>query len=101
MPVSLRLLTGTETFTPLGSDQPVSVGAGEYGYVDARDRVLCRLDLLQAEFSKVTRTTKSVLLIVEGAARHPAEHLRQAVNDVMEIVTKHSGGAPEVAAWPE
>src|SRR5262249_39491632 len=50
MPMSLRLLTGNETFTPLGSDKPVSVIAGEYGYVDASGRVLCRLDVLQAEF---------------------------------------------------
>jgi DNA/RNA-binding domain of Phe-tRNA-synthetase-like protein len=101
VPVSLRLLTGTETFTPLGSDKPISVNAGEYGYVDARDRVLCRLDVLQAEFSKVTTATKNMLLIVEGTASHAREHLRQTVNDVIELVMKHCGGTAEVAAWPE
>jgi DNA/RNA-binding domain of Phe-tRNA-synthetase-like protein len=101
MPVSLRLLTGTETFTPLGGDKLGSINAGEFGYVDARDRVLCRLDILQADFSKVTTATKNVLLIVEGTATHPPAHLRQTVNDVIEIVTKHCGGTGEVAAWPE
>src|SRR5437870_1658392 len=41
-PITLRLLTGRETFTPLGQDTALSVVPGEYGYVDARERVLCR-----------------------------------------------------------
>src|SRR5262245_50405103 len=44
LPVSLRTLTGGESFTPLGAAGPVPVTPGEFGYVDAADRVLCRLD---------------------------------------------------------
>jgi DNA/RNA-binding domain of Phe-tRNA-synthetase-like protein len=99
-PVALRLLTGRETFTPLGRDAPVPVNAGEFGYVDAHDRVLCRLDLLQAEFSKVTATTVNVLLIVEGTAAHSPDVLRQPVTDVVETVTRHCGGTTEVVALP-
>src|SRR5438067_6167980 len=64
IPVSLRFLDGSESFTPLGSDQSVRTTAGEYGYVDACNRLLCRLDILQADFSKVTEATSNVLLIV-------------------------------------
>src|SRR5262245_51728829 len=39
LPITLRLLAGTEPFTPLGSDKPASVAAGEFGYVDAAGRV--------------------------------------------------------------
>src|SRR5947207_740028 len=69
-PVSLRILTGNESFTPLGG-APARVGRGEsvtpgeFGYV-AADRVLCRLDVLQADFSKVTTATQNALLIIEG-----------------------------------
>jgi DNA/RNA-binding domain of Phe-tRNA-synthetase-like protein len=101
VPVSLRLLTGEEIFAPLGSDKPVSVTAGEYGYVDARGRVLCRLDVLQAEFSKVTAATANVLLIVEGTTVHAPDHLRRTVEEVIETVTQHCGGTAQVAAWPE
>jgi DNA/RNA-binding domain of Phe-tRNA-synthetase-like protein len=101
VPVWLRLLTVEETFVPLGSDEAVSVTPGEYGYVDARGRVLCRLDVLQAQFSKVTASTKNVLLIVEGTAGHAPEHLRRTVEEVIETVTKHCGGTATVAAWPE
>jgi DNA/RNA-binding domain of Phe-tRNA-synthetase-like protein len=100
LPVSLRLLTGRESFTPLGREEEVLVMPGEFGYVDARDRVLCRLDLLQAEFSKVTADTTNALLIVEGTAAHPPEVLRQAFADVTELVKRCCGGTAEVVAPP-
>jgi DNA/RNA-binding domain of Phe-tRNA-synthetase-like protein len=100
LPVTLRLLTGRETFTPLGKDQPEAVTAGEYGYVDARDRVLCRLDLLQADFSKVTTATTNALLIIEGTAAHGPETLRQTFADAAELLTRYCGGTAEVVAFP-
>jgi DNA/RNA-binding domain of Phe-tRNA-synthetase-like protein len=100
LPVSLRLLTGGESFTPLGRDAPVPVRAGEYGYVDAADRVLCRLDILQADFSKVTTATTNVLLIVEGSAGHSPDLLARAFAEVTERVTRHCGGTAEVVAFP-
>jgi DNA/RNA-binding domain of Phe-tRNA-synthetase-like protein len=99
-PVSLRLLTGGEPFTPLGAAAPAAVVPGEYGYVDARGRALCRLDVLQADFSKVTAATANALLIVEGTAAHAADRLRQAFADATELVTRHCGGKAEVVALP-
>ena len=99
-PVTLRLLTGRESFTPLGRDQEEAVTAGEYGYVDAADRVHCRLDLLQAEFSKVMTNTVNALLIVEGTTVHTPDTLRQAFADVIEQVTRYCGGTAEVVAFP-
>jgi DNA/RNA-binding domain of Phe-tRNA-synthetase-like protein len=101
LPVSLRLLTGQESFKPLGCATEEVVTAGEYGYVDGRDRVLCRLDLRQAEFSKVTTSTRNVLLIVEGTTTHRPEVLRQTMTEVIERVTRHCGGTAEVIAWPD
>jgi DNA/RNA-binding domain of Phe-tRNA-synthetase-like protein len=100
LPVSLRLLTGRESFTPLGRGEPVVVVAGEYGYVDALDRLLCRLDILQADFSKVTTESTNVLLIVEGTAEHSPEALRQVFAHVTEFVTRHCGGTAEIVAYP-
>jgi DNA/RNA-binding domain of Phe-tRNA-synthetase-like protein len=100
LPVSLRLLTGREAFTPLGRQAPEPVVAGEFGYVDAADRVLCRLDLLQADFSKVTRETVNALLIVEGTAAHSVDLLRQTFVAVIEQVTGHCGGTAEIVAVP-
>jgi DNA/RNA-binding domain of Phe-tRNA-synthetase-like protein len=99
-PVALRLLTGRETFTPLGMATPGAITPGEYGYVDAAGRVVCRLDVIQAEFSKVTPATTKALLIVEGTAAHPSAVLRRAVADSVETVTRHCGGTAEVIAYP-
>ena len=98
VPVELRLLTGNETFTPLGRNEPQAISPGEYGYVDAKDRVLCRLDVVQAEFSKVTANTRNVLVIIEGNTIHPPEVLRQVFRETIELVTRHCGGSAEIVA---
>ena len=98
LPVSLRLLTGREAFTPLGETMPVVVVPGEYGYVDAADHLLCRLDVRQADFSKVTEATRNVLLIVEGTAEHAPDVLHRASEEVIEVVTRYCGGLAEVAS---
>jgi DNA/RNA-binding domain of Phe-tRNA-synthetase-like protein len=101
LPVSLRLLNGSESFTPLGSDQPMATRAGEFGYVDAANRLLCRLDVLQADFSKVTEATVNALVIVEGTSMHSSHLMRQAFADLTGLVTRYCGGTGEVIAWPD
>ena len=68
------------------------------GYVDAQERVLCRLDVRQAEFSKVTADTANVPLIVEGTSSHAPEMIRRAFNEVIDLVTHHCGGKAEIVA---
>jgi DNA/RNA-binding domain of Phe-tRNA-synthetase-like protein len=99
-PATLRLLTGQETFTPLGASEPVAVTPGEYGYVDGAGRVLCRLDLFQADFSKVTSATVNALLIIEGTTAHAAETIRQAFSDAINLVTRYCGGTAEAIVFP-
>jgi DNA/RNA-binding domain of Phe-tRNA-synthetase-like protein len=101
LPVSLRILDGTESFIPLGSEELIRVTPGEFGYVDAANLVLCRLDVLQAEFSKVTEATTNVLLIVEGTAAHSPQVIRQTFDDVIHVVTHYCGGTAEIVSFPE
>jgi DNA/RNA-binding domain of Phe-tRNA-synthetase-like protein len=100
LPVALRLLTGNETFTPLGNSEAVPVTPGEFGYVDAANRVLCRLDVLQADFSKVTTATRNALLIIEGTTAHAPETFAQAFTEAVERITRSCGGTAEVMASP-
>lgn len=101
LPVSLRILDGTESFTPLGCEQLIPSTAGEFGYVDASNRLLCRLDILQADFSKVTEATQNALMIVEGTDAHSSQIIRQACEDVILLVTRYCGGAGEIVSFPE
>ena len=80
---------------PLGRSEPQSVGAGEFGYVDADDRLLCRLDVLQADFSKVTSETRNVLMIIETTTAHRPETIQQARDELIDRVTRHCGGTVE------
>lgn len=100
LPVALRHLTGNESFTALGQTVPEPVSAREFGYVDACERVLCRLDLRQAEFSKVTTETRNALLIIEGTVAHSKTKILQAFDDAIEVVTRHCGGNAEIVALP-
>ena len=97
---TLRLLTGDESFVPLGSSKSVALAPGEFGYVAADNRLLCRLDLLQADFSKVTVDTVNALLIVEGTTAHTANVFRRAFAEAVELVTCYCGGTAEVIASP-
>jgi DNA/RNA-binding domain of Phe-tRNA-synthetase-like protein len=100
LPITLRLLTGRESFTPLGRNTAETVVAGEFGYVDAQERVLCRLDVLQADFSKVTAATVNALLIIEGTSAHTEAALRGAFADAVALVLQYCGGSAEVVAFP-
>lgn len=94
-PVRLQRFPQATTFVPLGNSDGQTVGVGEFGYVDAQDRVLCRLDARQANFSKVSETTRNVLLIVEGTVAHEANVLTAAREDVERRVLEQCGGAVE------
>jgi DNA/RNA-binding domain of Phe-tRNA-synthetase-like protein len=99
-PVSLRVLTAPQPFVALGSRTPAAVNAGEYAYVDGRGSVLCRLDVVQADFSKITADTANALLIIEATAAHPPEAVRKTFDDAVEQVRRHCGGTAEVVAFP-
>lgn len=90
-PIELRLFRGTETFRPLGSSEPKQVRPGEFGYVDAEERVICRLDSLQADFSKVTPTTTDVLLIIESTTAHTPEQLDKALENTRAEIHRCCG----------
>lgn len=99
-PVELKIFQGGERFIPLGSAKEEEVAAGEFGYVDAFDRVICRLDARQADFSKVTVATTNVLLIIEATTVHDPVGLRRVFEQTEETVKHHCGGEAEVVAFP-
>ena len=100
LPVTLRFLRGDESFIPLGSNEVKKVKAGEFGYVDAQDRLLCRLDVVQADFSKLTAETKNVLLINEGTTAHAPDELKKIFDETIALLQGRCGGTAEVVAFP-
>lgn len=100
LPVELCLFEGDENFRPLGSDEDKQINRGEFGYVDADRRVICRLDSRQAEFSKVTAETTTALLIIESTTAQAVEQLERVFAETMAIVGENCGGSSEIVAFP-
>ena len=100
VPVELRLFRGDEYFRPLGTGEDKPVNRGEFGYVDGENRVVCRLDSLQAEFSKVTGATSNVLLIVESTTAQTEVRIQQVIDEAIETVLNYCGGNAEVTDLP-
>ncbi|MBB75242.1 MAG: hypothetical protein CMJ75_12100 [Planctomycetaceae bacterium] len=92
LPVRLQQFTAEETFIPLGSSAPQTIRCGEFGYVDQGERILCRLDSLQADFSKVTSDTRSAILIVEATDTTPPPVLTDLLQSTATAVQQHCGG---------
>lgn len=65
LPISLRICTNEDEFIPLGQSERKEV-EGEYGYVDRSNRVICRMDVLQCEFSKATKEASEVIFFLQG-----------------------------------
>jgi DNA/RNA-binding domain of Phe-tRNA-synthetase-like protein len=100
LPVELRILEDACRFTPLGACAEVEIAAGEFGYVDARGRILCRLDLQQADFSKITSATKNVLLIIEGTTAHTPAQLAESFQMSIATINRYCGGRVEEIVEP-
>ena len=93
LPIRLTIVPGDMTFTPLGTSASGSVGPGEFAYVDDGGRVICRLDVIQAEFSKVTAATTGVVVIVEGTSSHDGAAFSAARTELVELIGEFCGGS--------
>ncbi|MBL7142331.1 MAG: tRNA ligase [Candidatus Pacebacteria bacterium] len=91
--ITLRLTKGDEIFVPLGKTEPVAIFPGEYSYIDDGNNVICRLEVLQVEPTKVTSESNDVFMIIEGNANTDVEYVRSAAKEVCELTTKHCGGS--------
>ena len=97
-PVQLRILKGDEAFVPLGSRKPEPFGRGEFGYVDAENRLICRLDVRQADFSKITPETGNVLLIVGATQAPDPGDVDRILAETVDRVTEACGGRGRILA---
>lgn len=98
--VTLRLTDGTERYRPLGAPAPEAVRAGEYAYVDGAGDVICRLEVRQVEKTRVTPDTTGCFYIVQGNPATPDALLRAAVDELVELTTRHCGGQPRLLHAP-
>jgi DNA/RNA-binding domain of Phe-tRNA-synthetase-like protein len=92
-PIRLAIVPCDMTFTPLGTSERISLRPGEFAYLDDGGRVICRLDVIQAEFSKVTAASTDVVVIVEGTSSHDGAALLAARTELVELIGEFCGGS--------
>jgi hypothetical protein len=99
-PVTLRRFTAEDVFTPLGKTEERRL-PGEYGYVDPRGRVICRLEVLQGDYSKTTKETRNAFFILQGNRFLPATTLLKGTWLLAEMVEKFCGGKAELVSFQD
>lgn len=98
LPVTLRRTTAGDLFVPLGQSEPQQL-AGEYGYVDPHGRVICRLDVLQCEHTKVTRESRHIIFFLQGNRLLPATVLLKGAWLLAEMISVFCGGSVELVSF--
>lgn len=94
--IHLRRTLGTENFKPLGETESKLVKAGEYGYIDDSNDMLCRLEARQCDKSKVVIDTRDCFFIIQGNAATEVGYISSAADELIDRITSYCGGEAEI-----
>ena len=98
LPVSLRICGETERFTPLDGSAARTC-AGEYGYVDAENRIVCRLDVLQGRETAVDEHSTRVVFFLQGNPAIAGAELLRAAWYLAELLETFCRARAELVAF--
>ena len=90
--VALQLTTGTELFIPLGVRDKTEIPAGEFAYFADESEIICRMDYMQCDRTKLSDTTSECLFIVEGNASTSMDYVNEAAEKIVFLTKKYCGG---------
>jgi DNA/RNA-binding domain of Phe-tRNA-synthetase-like protein len=87
--VTLRMSNGNETYSALGSEAPITLPAGEYGYFDNENETLCRLDVKQCKKSLIDLSTNDTLIVFQGNRSTTKSYIDHAVSEFLALARAH------------
>jgi len=99
-PIALRQLTEADVFQPLDGVESRSC-ACEYGYVDPDHRIICRMEVLQCNFTKVVSDTHDVIFFIQGNREIASADLLAGVWLLVELFERFVGGSAELVSFRE
>lgn len=99
-PIALRRLGEEDLFQPLEGSEWRSC-AGEYGYVDPDHRIICRMEVLQCDLTKVVPDTRDVVFFIQGNREIASSDLLAGAWLLAELVERFLGGSAELVAFQE
>jgi DNA/RNA-binding domain of Phe-tRNA-synthetase-like protein len=100
VPITLRPVVATDVFVPLGEKEPKSC-TGEYAYVDPDGRIICRMEVLQADFTKVEATSRDIVFFLQGNREIPTQDLLAGAWLLAELTERFCGGVAELVSFQE
>lgn len=95
--ISLRLASGEEEFVPLNSDVRERVNPGEVIYTDSVEVLCRRWNWRECDKTKMGTESRNVVLMVEGLPPVGSADIRQAIEELSDLVKRYCGG--EVKTW--
>ncbi|PSO45828.1 MAG: hypothetical protein BRC25_00765 [Parcubacteria group bacterium SW_6_46_9] len=98
--VHLRMTSGGEKYVPLGSNTAKTVDENLYSYMDDENDVICFLEVMQAEKTKVTTDTTDCFYIVQGNSNVSDSHLKVATDRVITLTKRFCGGEEDMLHAP-
>tara|TARA_Y100000310_G_scaffold198835_1_gene198826 strand:- start:2440 stop:3114 length:675 start_codon:yes stop_codon:yes gene_type:complete len=89
--VKFIVTTGNEKYTPLGSENNVTVNPDEYAAVDD-EKIICLLDQKQCQETKITKDTKEFIVYVQGNETTSQEDVNNVLGEVIETIKRFCVG---------
>lgn len=97
-PITLRPIRPGDSFVPLGETEPLSC-SGEYGYVDPSGQVICRLEVLQGEGTKVEPRSRDVVFFLQDNGAFEPGRLLAGAWLLAELIEVFCGGTTELVGY--
>jgi DNA/RNA-binding domain of Phe-tRNA-synthetase-like protein len=88
----LSLATGTETFTPFGTDIVENPEVGEVVYLEGQTVLCRRWTWRQAEATKLVPATQHVAINVDGMPPVAVSEIESICEEMAQMVTRFCGG---------
>jgi DNA/RNA-binding domain of Phe-tRNA-synthetase-like protein len=99
-PVALRRIEAEDVFVPLDETSPRSC-VGEYAYVDPDHRVICRMEALQGDHSKVDGGSRDIVFFLQGNAALSGQELLAGSWLLVELIETFCRGKAELVEFLE
>jgi DNA/RNA-binding domain of Phe-tRNA-synthetase-like protein len=93
-PFDIRFARNGETFTGIGMDKPMILTNRMLVLTDEK-QIVCIYPYRDADCTKISEQTRTVLVIGYGAPRIPEQQLKEAVETALSYIKQVSGGEIE------
>jgi len=97
-PVTLRPVEPADVFIPLGETTPRDC-RGEYAYVDPDGRIICRMEVLQCEATKVDASSRDIVIFFQGNREIADKELLAGAWLLAEFLERFCGGTAELIGF--